>query len=143
MLRTFPAIAVALTALATFLLPDAVESQRLDTHPQFTPIRIEIGVARTSEQFPESQISLPAFDSEAAIYTLPMDTASKGLKKRIRPYAIGGAAIGALAGLALMPKSCGDDDNMFCQYTLVMYPFIGAGVGGWMGILVGYVRERK
>jgi hypothetical protein len=56
---------------------------------------------------------------------------------------IGGAVIGGTAGYAIMPKSCDVGDNIFCGYASWAYPFVGLGAGGWAGILLGYLRERR
>ncbi|HEX8211381.1 MAG TPA: hypothetical protein VF584_14510 [Longimicrobium sp.] len=78
-----------------------------------------------------------------SLYELPADTTARALRRRLRPYAIGGAVVGGLIGYAIMPKSCDVGDNMFCQYTSLGYPFVGLGAGAWAGILVGYLRERQ
>ena len=79
----------------------------------------------------------------ARSYALPIDTVKRTLRQRIRPCAAGGMIIGGVIGYAVMPKACDVGDNMFCQYTSLGYPFVGIGVGGWAGILVGYLRERR
>lgn len=63
-------------------------------------------------------------------------------KRRLLPYYLAGAIAGGAITYAVMPKSCDVGDNMFCQYTVLAYPAIGAGAGGAIGLLVGYFRER-
>ncbi len=65
-----------------------------------------------------------------------------GLKRRLRRYALVGALAGGVATFVVMPKSCDVSENMACQYMLASYPLIGAGVGAWIGIGIGYFRER-
>jgi hypothetical protein len=73
----------------------------------------------------------------------------ESLKKRLLPYALAGAIVGGLLGYAAHEgvfwnrERCDGDLNPLCPVTPYAYAFVGAAVGTWTGILVGYVRERR
>ena len=138
----FPAFAVVLFSVH-LLAPPQAPGQRLSSGLQFTSANMETQARAASRSLPDLTLtSVPAeFVPTSLPYTLRVDT-TRSLKRRITPYAIGGAIVGGVAGLALMPGACDVGDNMFCQYTQFGYPLVGVGVGTWLGILTGYLRER-
>jgi hypothetical protein len=127
-------------ATMQILQPPEMQGQRLPASAQFAPAAVEIPPL---EGGGGHWIPLAPRDPTLArpAYELPADTAFRALRRRMRPYAIGGAIVGGVVGYAVMPKSCDVGDNMFCRYQSWAYPVIAAGVGAWAGFLVGYVRE--
>jgi hypothetical protein len=75
-------------------------------------------------------------------YELPADTTPRASKRWLIPYAIGREIAGGVIKYAIMPKSRDVGDNMYCRYASLGYPFVGLGLGGWAGLLVGHLRER-
>ena len=125
------------------LAPPHAPGQRLSRELQFASGTTVTQANTASGSIPDVRLtSLPAGSAPTIPpYTLRVDP-TRSLKRRILPYAIGGAVVGGVAGLALMPGACDVGDNMFCQYTQFGYPLVGVGVGTWLGILTGYLRER-
>lgn len=143
-LRACAPIAVVFTML--HILPSAeAHGQRLSGAAQPIPATTEISIPDTLENGGDPGSSFAPADPAPARsrYELPADSASAAWRRRMGPYAIGGAILGGAVGYAIMPKSCDVGDNMFCGYTALAYPFIGLGVGSWAGILAGYLRERR
>ena len=135
-IRTSAPLAVVFAMLQ--IVPSA-EAQRVPDAAQLIPVASAVAVPGALEN---GGISFAPADPAPA-YALPTDSASAAWKRRMRPYVLGGAVVGAAVGYAVMPKSCDVGDNMFCGYTSLGYPWVGLGLGAWAGLLVGYLRERR
>jgi len=140
--RSYAALAIVIMMIQ--VLPSArAHGQRLHAAAGLMPAATGIALPGASGS---PVISLAPADAAAgrSPYALPGDSASAAWKRRMRPYVIGGAIIGGVAGYAVMPKSCDVGDNMFCGYTsLLAYPWVGLALGSAAGLLVGSLREPR
>ena len=135
--------AVALT-VAQLLGSRTVVSQRLPTSTRLISTEVAFAASNTTESIGEPRLAWAYPDTALALrpYTLRADTTAP-LKRRVLPYYVIGAAFGGAVGYAVMPKGCDASENMFCGYSLAAYPIGGAAIGGLIGIIVGYTRERR
>jgi len=145
MVRRLSIVTVALIVTLPFLTPRTVDGQRVPANALFTPMAVELAAPDTPASREHPLVSSTAPDPLLVPHRhdLPVDTATKSLRRRLLPYAVVGAVVGGGVTYAVMPKSCDVSENMFCQYTLASIPIIGAAAGGWIGLLVGYLRERR
>ena len=140
-------VLAAITGLVVqFSFPSFATAQRLASTSVFTPSAAhDTNLRPLAESAPRSlSFSTVTAAVEAEHRLLVSDGAEgKVSKKRLLPYYLAGAVVGGVVTFAAMPKSCDVGDNMFCQHMLFAYPAIGAGAGGAVGLLIGYLRERR
>lgn len=144
MMRNVLVLACLQAALVLFVAPRPAEGQRRPVDTAFARVEVEIVSRDTFATLTRPQLSTEALDQVPVPtgYTFPADSVRKDWRRKLVPYALGGAVIGAVLGYALMPKSCDVGDNMFCQYTLAAYPVLGAGAGASAGIIFGVLRDQ-
>lgn len=155
------AAAALLAALLFLVAPPAAAGQWMPTDTGFvrgeTPNLLPDTVRRATSI---ALFSLPGSSTAERLATLPLSsstpippliTEEEDLRKRLLPYALVGAIVGGVIGYAAHEEvfwkrdkeSCNLGDISVCAFTPYAYVFVGATVGTWTGIVIGYLRERR